>query len=151
MRAFFDTNVLVYLFDEDAPANKARAQKLLEEEVSRGQAVLSTQVLEEFYVSVTRKLAEPLESEMAERAVRDLAALPLIQIDAQMILAAIRRSRDLQLSFWDALIIEAAITSGADRLFTEDLRHGQQIESVRIENPFLIGTVGEPGPAGVGE
>ncbi|MBA3584988.1 MAG: PIN domain-containing protein [Gemmatimonadetes bacterium] len=151
MRTFFDTNVLVYLFDEDAPANKARAQKLLEEEVSRGQAVLSTQVLQEFYVSVTRKLAEPLESEMAERAVRDLAVLPLIQIDAQMILAAIRRSRDFQHSFWDALIIEAAITSGADRLFTEDLQHGQLIESVRIENPFLIGTVGEPGSAGVGE
>lgn len=136
-RSFFDTNVLVYLFDEDAPEKKARAQQLLEQEAGEGRAVLSTQVLQEFYVAVTRKLARPLPASDAERAVRDLAALPLIQVNAPMILAAIRRSQKLQISFWDGLIIEAALTAGVGVVFTEDLQDGQMIDGLEIKNPFL--------------
>jgi predicted nucleic acid-binding protein len=73
MRRFFDTNVLVYLFDASAPRKKARAQELLKQTVSEGLALLSTQVLQEFFVAVTRKLSVPLPHEQAERAVRDLA------------------------------------------------------------------------------
>ena len=128
MRAFFDTNILVYLYDADAPEKKERAGELFETEASAGREVLSTQVLHEFYVAVTRKLAVPLQPEAAEDDVR---------IGSEIILPAIGRSRRRQFSFWDALIIEAALAGGADRLLTEDLQHGQVIDGLRIENPFL--------------
>ena len=137
MRSFFDTNVLVYLFDADAPEKKNRAQTLLEAEVTEGQAVLSTQVLQEFYVAVTRKLSVPLPPEVAEQAVRDFSILPLVQVDGDLILAAIGRSRHHHLSLWDALIVEAALTSSATRLFTEDMQHGQRIGELEVINPFF--------------
>lgn len=137
MRAFFDTNILVYLFDEDAPEKKALAQKLFERETDAGRAILSVQVLQEFYVTVTRKLANPLSPEIAENVVRNLTALPLITIDATLVLTAIGKSRLLGFSFWDALIITAAITGGAAHLFTEDLQHGQIIDGMLIKNPFV--------------
>ncbi len=136
-RSFFDTNVLVYLFDEDEPEKKARAQEIYGREARAGNAVLSTQVLQEFYVNVTRKLSPPLPSEVAEERVRDFCRLSLVKIEAGMILSAVVRSREHTLSLWDALIIEAALKGGADRLLTEDLQHGQVIEGLRIENPFL--------------
>lgn len=136
MRSFFDTNVVVYLFDDDAPEKKAKAQALLEDEVSEGRAVLSTQVLQEFYVATTTKLSTPLPPNVAEQAVRDLALLPLTLVDAQLVLGGITRSRDLGFSFWDGLIVETALASGAKRLFTEDLQDGQEIDGLRIENPF---------------
>jgi predicted nucleic acid-binding protein len=136
-RSFFDTNVLVYLFDNSEPEKKARAQEALHREVAAGRAALSTQVLQEFYVNVTRKLASPLPTEVAEARVRDFSRLPLVRVDAPLILAAIARSRRMGFSFWDALILEAALAAGADRLLTEDLQHGQEIEGLRVENPFL--------------
>lgn len=137
MRTFFDTNILVYLFDTDADDKKARACVRFETEASAGRALLSTQVLQEFYVVVTRKLSVPLEPEAAEEIVRNLSLLPVIGIDTEKILAAIGRSQKMQLSFWDALIIETALAGGASRLLTEDLQHGQIIDGLQIENPFL--------------
>ncbi len=136
-RCFFDTNVLLYLFDDSVPEKKAQAQEVFSEEVEAGRAVLSTQVLQEFYVSVTRKLAEPLPSAVAEAQVRDFARLPLVRVDEVMILSAIERHRSKSFSFWDALILEAALRGGADRLLTEDMQHGQKIEGLLVENPFL--------------
>lgn len=137
MRTFFDTNILVYLFDADAGEKKEAAADLFQKETSAGRALLSTQVLQEFYVVVTRKLQDPLEPHNAEGVVRDLACLPLVTINADSILSAIGRSRKMALSFWDALIIEAALVGGASRLITEDLQHGQVIDGLQIENPFL--------------
>ena len=128
---------LVYLFDADAPEKKKTAQRLLEEETALGRAILSTQVLQEFYVTVTRKLAEPLSPETAESVVRNLAELTLIPIDAGLVLSAIGLSRLQGFSFWDALIISTALAGGAKRLLTEDLQHGQIIEGMRMENPFV--------------
>lgn len=136
-RSFFDTNVLVYLFDEAEPEKKTRAQEVFGWEAGAGRAVLSTQVLQEFYVNVTRKLTPPLTSEVAEERVRDFSKISLVRIETAMILSAITRSREYMLSFWDALIIESALRGGADRLLTEDLQHGQVVEGLRIENPFL--------------
>ena len=136
MRSFFDTNVLVYLFDNDAPAKKASALALIEKEVNAGQFVISTQVLQELYVAITRKLSQPLPAEEAEEVVRHFSAFPVVGIDTQHILGAISRSRLLKYSFWDSLIIESAISSGAGILFTEDLQPGQAIDGLRIENPF---------------
>ncbi|MCF8053270.1 MAG: PIN domain-containing protein [Desulfobacterales bacterium] len=136
MRVFFDTNILVYLFDADAADKQTQARDRFQAEASAGRTLLSTQVLQEFYVAVTRKLAVPLEPEAAEEVVRNLAVLPVVRIDPERILAAIVKSRRLQLSFWDALIVEAALAGGAECLLTEDLHHGQTIEALRIENPF---------------
>jgi predicted nucleic acid-binding protein len=129
--------VLVYLYDEDEPEKRARALEVFEREVESGRSALSSQVLQEFYVNATRKLRRPLTPERAEARVRDLSRLPLVQVDPSLILAAIARSQRMVLSFWDALIVEAALAGGADRLLTEDLQHGQEIEGLRIENPFL--------------
>jgi predicted nucleic acid-binding protein len=137
MRVFFDTNILVYLFDADAAEKKELACARFETDVAAGRALLSTQVLQEFYVTVTRKLAIPLEPETAEAVVRNLSTLPIVGVDAERVLPAIARSRRLQLSFWDALIIETAIAGGAERLLTEDLQHGQIIDGLQIENPFF--------------
>jgi predicted nucleic acid-binding protein len=136
-RVFFDTNILVYLFDADAVWKKEQSQKRFAAEAAAGQVLLSTQVLQEFYVAVTKKLAIPLDAKAAEAVVRDLSAMPIIGVDADRILAAIGRSRSMQLSFWDALIIETALAAGAARILTEDLQHGQIIEGLLIENPFF--------------
>lgn len=138
-RSFFDTNMLVYLFDNRDPEKKIRAQQVFAQESERGRAVLSTQVLQEFYWAVTRKLASPLPEEVAEERVRDFCELPLVRVDAPMILAAIARSRSQSFTFWDALIVEAALRVGAGHLLTEDLQHGQRIGGLVVENPFREG------------
>lgn len=137
MLVFFDTNILVYLFDQDVPEKRDRAKLLFQQEVEAGRFVASTQVLQEFYVAATRKLAVPLPVADAEEAVRALADLSIVPVDSSMILSAIDRSRSMQVSFWDALIIEAALSVGATCLLTEDLQHGRQIDGLRITNPFL--------------
>ena len=103
----------------------------------RGETLLSTQVLQEFYVAVTCKLAVPLDEIVAERALCDLALLPVISVSPSMILSAVGRSRRDRLSFWDALMIESALCGHADRVYTEDLQHGRVFDGVQIENPFL--------------
>lgn len=138
-RSFFDTNVLLYLFDNSVPEKKTRAQEVFSEEAEAGRAVLSTQILQEFYVNATRKLAVPLPAEVAEAQVRDFSRLPLVRVDEAMILAAIERSRSISLSFWDSLVVEAALRAGAGRLLTEDLQHGQRFEDLAVENPFREG------------
>lgn len=135
--SFFDTNVLVYAVDEDEPEKRDKAQRLFEEEFGARRGVLSTQVLQEFYWVATRKLDRPLTPERAEARVRDLSRLPVVRVDVTMLLAAISRGRLMGFSLWDSLIVEAALTAGADRLFTEDLQDGQVIEGMRVENPFL--------------
>ena len=135
-RFFFDTNVLVYLSDNRDPEKKVRAQRVFAEESERGLVVLSTQVLQEFYWAVTRKLASPLPEEVAEERVRDFCALPLVRVDSPTTLAAIMRSRSQSYAFWGALIVESALKAGARRLLTEGLQHGQRIGDLTVENPF---------------
>ena len=104
--------------------------------VASGGLLLSTQVLQEFYVTVTRKLARPLPEETALAALRQLATLPTVQVDRRLVLEAARRSKALKLSFWDALIVQASIEGGATHLLSEDLQHGRHIDGVTIQNPF---------------
>lgn len=136
MRSFFDTNVLVYLFDEDSPEKQAAARELVRQETADGRAVLSTQVLQEFYVAITRKLALPVPPPTALQALADLCALPVVQVDKDLVLRGARRSQAGDFSFWDALIVEAALQARATTLWTEDLQHGQTVETLRIANPF---------------
>lgn len=135
-RAFADTNVLVYMFDAGSPAKRTRALALVEELASAGLLVLSTQILQEFYVTVTRKLAVPLPAEMAEQALERLTTLEVVTLDASTVVGAARRCRKDRLSFWDALVVESALAAGCTRLLTEDMQHGQCMGRLRIENPF---------------
>ena len=136
MTAFFDTNLLVYLFDSASPEKQAKARDVFSERATRDEVLLSTQVLQEFYVTVTRRLAAPLSADQAERLVRDFAAFPVVSTDAPLVVAAVALSRRHRLSLWDAMIVVAARAGGATELLTEDLQHGQVLEGVRIDNPF---------------
>lgn len=136
MKFFFDTNVLAYLFDADSPDKRKKARALFQKHAEAGDVLLSTQVLQEFYVTVTRKLARPLEAAAAAEAVSNFAELPLVQIDSELIISAIHRSRNDQLSFWDALIVQAAIEGHASTLYSEDMQHGQMVNGLRVVNPF---------------
>ncbi len=136
MKFFFDTNVLVYLFDADSPDKRKKARVLFQRHADAGDILLSTQVLQEFYAAVTRKLGRPLDAAAALEAVLSFAELPLVQIDSALIVRAIHRSRNEQVSFWDALIVQAAIEGHASTLYSEDMHHGQVFDSLRVVNPF---------------
>lgn len=136
MPSFFDTNILIYAVDEEESGKHELAGELVEAHLVEGDGLISVQVLREFY-SATRRLRRPLSEEQARQMVEYFSTFRTLPEDSRMVLAAMRRSQELVLSFWDALIIEAALKGGADRLLTEDLQHGHVIEGVRIENPFL--------------
>lgn len=135
-RTFLDSNILVYSVDE-SPAEKikhARAVEILSGRVE--DLVVSTQVLQEFYVVTTRRLKNPLSEERAAQAVRGIAKLDVVGVDASLVLAAVDTSRTAKVSLWDALIMEAASRAGCVRVLSEDLNAGQVIGGVKIENPF---------------
>lgn len=98
--------------------------------------VIRSQVLAEFSVAVTRKLARPVDPDRARRAVDALSDLPVISSDAALVQAAMATSQRHQLALWDAMIIEAATIAGGERLLSEDLNAGVVLRGVRIENPF---------------
>ena len=134
VEAFVDTNVLVYAvshLDEDM-AKTERARSLMKQPFG-----ISSQVLQEFYVTVTRKIRRPLDNETARQWVEQLAVQPCVSIDPALVLEAVARSRRYQISYWDGAIIAAAETLGASVLYTEDLNHTQMYGSVRAVNPFL--------------
>ncbi len=135
-RAFVDTNVLVYAHDLDAGVRHEVASRLVADLWETRAAVISTQVLQEFYVNVTRKIASPLPRSAAREIVRAYAAWPVETIGAAEILLASEVEEQHQLSFWDALIVAAAVKAGASRILTEDMSPGRTIAGVRIENPF---------------
>jgi predicted nucleic acid-binding protein len=134
---FFDTNVLVCAADADEPDKQAAAIALFGSCVHAGTILLSTQVLQEFYVTVTRKLARPLTPASALEAVVRLALMPLVTVTADIIAAAAQLAERSHLSFWDALIVRAAAAGGAAVLYTEDLSHGSIVDGVHIVNPFV--------------
>jgi predicted nucleic acid-binding protein len=132
VKAFADTNVLVYVFDAAEPQKRQAAARLVEP----GDLVISAQVLSEFYWTITRELASPVAAEEASRIVAEYARLEMIPITASLVQAAIRTSQDHQLAYWDALILEAAVAGGCSELLTEDLADGLVLRGVRIRNPF---------------
>jgi predicted nucleic acid-binding protein len=135
-RKFADTNVLVYAFDSSEPKKQKIAQNLLKNEGSQGRIVLSTQVLQEFFVVITRKLPKPLSLDEAYNVVSNFAQYPLVQVDKYLILRAIKRTQSDCVSFWDALIIESALETDCEILLSEDMQTGRKINEMTIENPF---------------
>jgi predicted nucleic acid-binding protein len=115
------------MYEDNEPLKKEKAIEVFERESGTRNAVVSTQVLQEFYVNATRKLSSPLLPERAEARVRDFSRLPLVRVDASIILSSIARSRSDVLSFRDSLIIEAALFAGAERVLTEDLSYRKSL------------------------
>jgi predicted nucleic acid-binding protein len=136
-RVFLDTNVLIYLYDTDASRKQEIARQILAEHGVAGTACISTQVVQEFYVTLTRKFARRLAEEQVLYATHRLRALSMTRVDLALIFAAIDLSRQHKISFWDALIVEAALEAGCTRLLTEDLQHGWRVRNLQVENPFL--------------
>jgi predicted nucleic acid-binding protein len=134
--SFIDTNVLVYAHDRSETRKQPLAQALLDDLWRRRTGMLSTQVLQEFYVVATRKFDPPLRRAAAREIVALYSQWPTVQVDVALILAASKLEERHTLSFWDALIVEAARRAGATRLLTEDLQAGRQIGDVKIDNPF---------------
>ena len=135
-REFVDTNVLVYAFDRSAGAKAAAAGRLMDRLWSDGTGCLSVQVLQEFFVSVTRKVAKPLSIDEAAERVRELSVWRVFTPKADDVLAAIALQQKAKLSFWDAMVVHAAAESGCDVLWTEDLTDRQVLRGVRVRNPF---------------
>ncbi len=133
---FIDTNVLVYAHDRSEIRKQPLAQALLDDLWRQRTGTLSTQVLQEFYVVATRKFDPPLRRAAAREIVALYSQWPTVQVDVALILAASKLEERHTLSFWDALIVEAARRAGATSLLTEDLQTGRQIGDVKINNPF---------------
>jgi predicted nucleic acid-binding protein len=133
---FVDANVLVYAFDTSAGRKKAAAERLLPDLWTRGAGRLSVQVLQEFFVTVTGKVAQPLSSDEAAERVRELATWKVFAPTSDDVLAPIALHKQVNVGFWDAMIVHAAAESGCDVLWTEDLSDGQVIRGVQIRNPF---------------
>ena len=132
-----DTNVLVYAFDKAEPEKGAIARRLIHDLGAQGNLVLSTQVLQEFYVAVTKVGKSILPRGDAEEIVHDFAEFPLIQVDRTIVFLAMKRHQAGAFSFWDSLIVEAALRSGCAQLLTEDMQDGVTIDSLTIRNPFV--------------
>jgi predicted nucleic acid-binding protein len=134
-RSFFDTNVLVYADDKAAPAKQRQAVELVAEHRLAGTGVVSLQVLQEYFVTVTRKLQ--VDAKIARRKVELLAEFDVVAPDVADVLAAIDIHRLNGISFWDALILRSAKQAGCKILFSEDMQAAREIDGIRIENPFL--------------
>lgn len=134
---FIDTNVLVYAYDAKAGRKHEIAKDLLIDLWNKGGAVLSIQVLQEFFVTITRKITRPIEPRLAREIVEDLLTWNVVVIDGESVLAAIDLQVGEKISFWDALIVAAAQRAGTKVLLSEDLAEGRVFADVTVSNPFI--------------
>jgi predicted nucleic acid-binding protein len=133
---FVDTNILVYAHDRDAGAKHERALSVIEGLWSSGAGVLSTQVLQELCVNLRRKTAHPMSNEETRTLVEDYLSWEIVTNTAQSILEALVIGHRYNVSFWDALILQAAGSSGAAVVYSEDLADGQSYGPLRVVNPL---------------
>ncbi|MDO8835794.1 MAG: PIN domain-containing protein [Vicinamibacterales bacterium] len=136
-RTFVDTNILIYAHDADAGRKRDIARELLQSLWSERTGVLSTQVLQEFYVNATRKIRTPLPKPAARSVVNTYASWSGGGITPEDVTAAFAIEDSAGIAFWDALIVASAVRSGADRILSEDLNPGQAIAGVTVVNPFI--------------
>lgn len=136
---FVDTNVLVYSRDASEPEKQAAALGWLGALWQERAGRLSTQVLHEFYVTVTERLDPGLDQTAAREDVRSLLIWRPVSLDATVLEAAWTAQDRYRISFWDALIVAAAQVSGCTYLLTEDLQDGQDLDGVQVVDPFRHG------------
>jgi predicted nucleic acid-binding protein len=134
-KIFVDTNVLIYAHDVDATIKHAASKSVLQELWTERSGVLSMQVLQEFYVNVTRKITRPISRASARLIVSSYSIWCVESVPAD-IATAFRIEDEARIAFWDALIVASALKSGATQILSEDLNPGQVIAGIRIVNPF---------------
>jgi predicted nucleic acid-binding protein len=137
MRTFVDTNVLLYAYDNREPERSAIAREVVTELWRTREGLLSTQVLQELYVNLTRRLRVVIPRSKARALVGRYGRWSVHVVTTGDILEAAELEQRHSLSFWDALIVVAAVRGGAERILSEDLQHGRSFGGVRVENPFL--------------
>jgi len=138
-RFFLDTNVFVYSFDASAPAKARRAGDLIRRAVSTGKGIVSYQVVQEFFNLALRRFAQPMTVAEAEQYLATVFR-PLLAIHSSqaVYVEALRLSERYSLSWYDALIVAAAIEGESTLLLSEDLEHGQRFGDLRVQNPFFV-------------
>lgn len=136
-KVFVDTNILVYAYDRDAGKRHAAAKELVRALWTERSGLVSTQVLQEFYVITTRKLKRPLTASQAREVIRTYEPWVRSAIQTRTLLRASEVAENRTISFWDALILACAEQDGAEELLTEDLQHSASISGIRIRNPFV--------------
>jgi predicted nucleic acid-binding protein len=134
-RSFIDTNILVYTDDADSPEKSRLAIDLVENAMRTNLGVISTQVLQEYFVAATHKLN--VDITIAKRRTQLFSRMHVIQVTPEDVISAINLVQLHNLSFWDSLILHAAGKAGCSVLLTEDMNHDQIIDGIRIENPFI--------------
>jgi predicted nucleic acid-binding protein len=136
---FIDSNVFVYLFDETDARKQAIASQCVTRALEHGSGVISFQVVQESLNVLTRKIKVPLKPDDAESFLRQvLQPLWHVQPSAALYTRALKLQTGLSISFYDSLMVAGALEAGCKRLLTEDLQHGQRIEGLRIDNPFIV-------------
>ena len=133
-KSFVDTNILLYMYSDADAGKQKQATELFEQLASSGSILVSTQVIQEFYVAATRKLRLPQST--LRILTESLLELPLVIVAPTHVRSAMDNQVRFQISFWDALILAAAEAGGAEVLYTEDLNHGQRFGAVQAHNPF---------------
>jgi predicted nucleic acid-binding protein len=135
-KSFVDTNIMVYAHDLDAGEKHEIAKRTLITLWESGTGVISTQVLQEFYVTLTRKVPNPLKKSLVRSILKNYLVWEVVVNNGETILQAIEIEENYNISFWDAMIVSAAYSKNAAFIITEDLNDGQQIEGIIIVNPF---------------
>jgi predicted nucleic acid-binding protein len=135
-RYFVDTNILIYAHDTAGGAKHERAKALVEELWEKRSGVVSTQVLQEFCVNLRRKAKRPVDLDTARSIVADYLAWEVVTNSGESILEAMAIEKQYRISFWDALVVQAAEASGAAILYSEDLSDGQSYRGVCVVNPL---------------
>jgi len=134
-RVFLDTNIFIYAQDAGSPDKQRKSREMIARLADSGDGVISTQVMQEFFVAATRKLGvDPL---VAKGVLKTFSVFDIVQVSAALIHEAVDCSILNQLSFWDSLILAAAASAGCSTVFSEDLASGQAILGVRVQNPLV--------------
>ena len=136
MALFVDTNILVYAEDRDTGRKHEIARDLILRLWDEDAGVLSVQVLQEYYVTVTQKLPNKMPLVRAQQAVREYLTWKVVRNTGELLIAAIELQRAAKLSFWDAMVVQAALDMGCEHLYTEDLNHGQRFGDLVVVDPF---------------
>lgn len=135
-KLFLDTNILIYAYDISAGKKHDIAVKIVMDLWDSGYGCISTQVLQEFFINITAKIQKPLDVDTAKELIRDFLKWNVVINDGESILEAIDFRKKYKYSFWDSMIIQAAVKGGAKVLLSEDLSDGHIIRGVQIKNPF---------------
>jgi len=138
-KVFLDTNIFIYSIDASRGQSKKRdvARQIVEEHIRKDSGAISIQVLQEFYQVATQKIQVPLSTDEALEYLHYMAILETVLPDFNMVVAAIRLHQKHSLSFWDALILQAAIIAGCSQILSEDLQDGFYLDNLTVKNPFV--------------